>query len=420
MRAKRLRRMVVRSLLTVIFFGWFLVALPAHAAGQAYGVSGPPPPAAPVSSSSQAIPSASLDAKLLETNTQTTALTSAWNKLGVDYNGYIPGISQGQLVSSFSPGSTSFPVISQLQGLFRYFFNALFSDARLIGSIVILTVLATILETMQSAFANESVSKIAFYAVYLVLFVIALSSFHIATADANQAIGTMTSVMYGSLPVLLSLIVASGGLTSAAAFHPLILFIVNTMSVIVQHLVMPLILFTTVLSIISVLSKQYRVSELAGFLRTTALTILGVGLSAFLGIMAVQGQLAGVADGISLRGAKYVASNLIPIVGKALSDASESIAGASILVKNATGIASAVVLLLICAFPALKILALSVVYNVSAALLQPLGDTPIISLLSTMGKSLTLVFAALAAVGLMFFFSLVIAISTTNTAAFVR
>ena len=88
--------------------------------------------------------------------------------------------------------------------------------------------------------------------------------------------------------------------------------------------------------------------------------------------------------------------------------------------KNATGIAGAVLVLLICAFPALKILALSLVYNSAAAVMQPLGDTPVIALLGIIGKSLTLVFASLSAVGIMFFFTIVIMLATTNLSAFVR
>ena len=59
----------------------------------------------------------------------------------------------------------------------------------------------------------------------------------------------------------------------------------------------------------------------------------------------------------------------------------------------------------LCAFPAIKILTLAFIYNLSAAIMQPLGDSPIIACLQTIGKSLVYVFAALAAVSLMFFLS---------------
>ncbi|PWI58792.1 stage III sporulation protein AE [Sulfoacidibacillus thermotolerans] len=406
------RKLARKILLMLFVFACLRVAPIAYASGSIPTVSGPPPPSA----SATPLQSATAQYQSVSQN----AIEQAWNQLDTKYNGYIPTTSEGQLVPAFFPGNPSFHYRDLLQGLLRYLVNALLENLRLLGVLLILTVLASVLETVQSAFASQVAAKVGFWAVQLVLIVLAVSSFHDATQFASGAIDTMTAFMYGSLPVLLALIAASGGLTSAAAFHPMIVFIVNAMGLIVHNWVFPLIFFSAVLTIVSTISDRYKVTALAGFIKNVALAVLGLGMSAFLGIMSVQGSLTSISDGVALRSAKYVASNLVPVIGKALSDASESIAGASLIVKNATGMASAVLLLLICAFPALKILALSIVYNGSAALLQPLGDSPVIATLSTIGKSLGLVFAAVAAVGIMFFFSIVIAIAATNLTAFVR
>ncbi len=418
---RRIARSGLHKLTITFLMLIFLQAVPhAYASGSIPAVSGLPPPVVTTTSGNTSpltpLQSATKQYQSVSQNT----IEQAWNQLDTQYGGYIPATSEGQFVPSFFPGNVPFHYRHLLQGLVRYLLNALWGNVRLLGIIMILTVLAAILETVQSAFASQMVAKVAFWVTQLVLIVLAVSSFHDATQFANGAIDTMTAFMYGSLPVVLALIAASGGLTSAAVFHPLIVFIVNAMGLIVHNWVLPLIFFSAVLTIASTLSDRYKVTALAGFIKTVALAVLGLGMSAFLGIMSVQGSLASISDGVALRSVKYVASNLVPVIGKALSDASESIAGASLIVKNATGMASAVLLLLICAFPALKILALSIVYNVSAALLQPLGDSPVISTLSTIGKSLGLVFAAVAAVGMMFFFAIVIAVAATNLTAFVR
>ena len=443
-RLQRFRVTEVRRLLAVLFVVACLHSVPvAYASGMGPGVSGEPPPASAGVSAGAATSAPGISTGITDTGSVASssvaavpsplqretsqyqaisgnAIEKAWNNLDTTYGGYVPASPEGQFVPAFFPGNQGLPFDKLAQGLVRYFFNVLWENARLLGVIIILTVLSAILETVQTAFASQLVSKVAFWVVHLVLIVLAISSFREATQYAGGAIDTMTAVMFGSLPVVLALITASGGLTSAAAFHPLIVFIVNAMGLVVHSWVFPMIFFSAVLTIVSAVSGRYRVTELAGFIRNVTLAVLGIGMSSFLGIMSVQGSLASIADGVTLRSAKFVASTFVPVIGKALSDASESIAGASLIVKNATGVASAVVLLLICAFPALKILALSVVYSGSAAILQPLGDSPVITSLATVGKSLVLVFAALAAVGMMFFFSMVIAVATTNLSAFVR
>lgn len=347
-------------------------------------------------------------------------IETAWQQLVSNYGGFVPTTPDGKWVPEFLAGANGFSLQNWLFGLLRYFFSVLIDNGKLLGAILLLTVLASVLETVQTAFESQVVSKTAFFMVYLTISVLAISSFHSATDYATNAMNNMSDMMIGSMPVFLALVTASGGLTSAAAFHPLIVFIVNFVSYVDVHLVFPLIFFTTVLIMVSQLSGQFKLTQLANLIRTVMLTVLGLGMTAFLGIMSVQGSLSGLADGLAVKSAKFVAGNLIPIIGKAVSDATDSIAGATLLVKNATGLAGAVLVLLICAFPALKILALALIYNGAAAVMQPLGDTPVISLLGTIGKSLTLVFAALVAVGIMFFFTIVIALATTNLSAFVR
>ncbi|MCY0876348.1 MAG: stage III sporulation protein AE [Firmicutes bacterium] len=388
--------------------------------------SGLPPPVAAVDHQAAAqapVPSVPTPVQLAKAQTATLsqgAIEQAWNQVATQYGGFIPTSLDGSWVSQFLPGGEGLSASSVVHGFVQYLISMLLDNGKLLGMILILAVLAAVLEAMQTAFESPLVSKTAFFIVYLVIVALAITSFRTATQFAGVAIDDMTSLMFGSLPVVLALITASGGLTSAAAFHPLIVFMVNAMGALVHNWVFPMIFFAAVLSLVSVISDRFKVTELAEFIRNVTLAVLGGGMSIFLGVMSVQGSLTSVADGVTLRSAKFVASTFVPFIGKALSDASESIAGASLLVKNATGMASAVLLLLICAFPALKILALSLVYSGAAAILQPLGDTPVILALSTVGKSLSLVFAALAAVGLMFFFSLVITVAATNITAFVR
>lgn len=71
-------------------------------------------------------------------------------------------------------------------------------------------------------------------------------------------------------------------------------------------------------------------------------------------------------------------------------------------------------------FPALKILAIAFIYSLSASIMQPLGDNPIIETLTMIGKNLMLIFTALAAVSLMFYLAITIIISASNLSVMVQ
>lgn len=123
----------------------------------------------------------------------------------------------------------------------------------------------------------------------MVLIIIALNSFHVAISYATEAIQTMTSFILALIPLLLALIASSGGLVSAGFFHPVILFLMNTSGVFIQYVVLPLIFLSAILSIVSTLTEQYKVTQLAQLLRNVAIGGLAVFLTVFLGVISVQG-----------------------------------------------------------------------------------------------------------------------------------
>ncbi len=342
-----------------------------------------------------------------------------WKDLMTNYKGYLPGSEQQGIVSLIM-SQDGFSIKQVLTGLLKYLFHELLVNGQLLGMIIIITVFATILETMQNAFEQNTVSKTAYAISYLVLIILAINSFRLAIGYAQDAISQMVSFMLALMPMVLALLAAMGNITSVAMFHPLIIFMVNVSGTIISKVIFPLLFLSAVLAIVSSFSDKYKVTQLANLLRNISLGLLGIFLTVFLGIISVQGATSAVADGITIRTAKFVTSNFVPVVGKMFSDATDTILGASLLVKNAVGVVGVIMLIFLCAFPAIKIFTLALVYHLSAAIMQPLGNSPIISCLSTIGKNLIFVFAALATVCLMFFLAITIIITAANISVMVR
>jgi stage III sporulation protein AE len=343
-----------------------------------------------------------------------------WSQMMKEYGAYFPDGHTPSFKELLVPGGEDFGVKNVMKGLLRFFFHEVLQSGRLLATIVILTVFSMILESLQSAFERKSVSKIGYAICYMVLIVIAINSFSIAIGYAKTAISSMINFMIAIVPLLLTLMASMGNLTSVTVMHPLIVFMINTMGTVIYYVVFPLLFFSVVLSIVSSISDKYKVTQLAKLLQKSGVIILSVMATIFLGVLSVQGISGAVADGIGIRTAKYLTGNFVPVVGKLFSDASDTVIGASLLVKNAIGLAGVVILIVLCAFPAIKILTMALIYHVSAAVLQPLGDSPIVKTLSNIGKSLVYVFAALAAVGFLFFLAITILIAASNVSVMVR
>jgi stage III sporulation protein AE len=342
-----------------------------------------------------------------------------WNDLLNEYGGYFPERKAPGLTDMLA-GGNGFSFADAARGLIRFLFHEILYNGKLLVTIVVITVFGMLLETIQSAFERQAVSKVAYAVSYIVLVIIAVNSFHVAIGYARNAIDSMIHFMVAMVPLLLTLLASLGNVVTVTVLHPLIVFMIHTVGTLIYTIVFPLLFFSAVLHIVSSLTDKYKVTQLANLLRSISVGLLGFVLAVFLGVISVQGATSAAMDGVTIRTAKYIAGNFVPVVGRMLADATDTVMTASLLVKNAIGLAGVIIIVMLCAFPALKIIAMALIYNLSAAVLQPLGDSPIIACLQTIGKSLIYVFAAVAAVGLMFFLAITIMITAGNITVMMR
>lgn len=348
-----------------------------------------------------------------------TELKSYWEEVMNKYGGFLPESQKGSLYD-FIKGDKKFSFKQWIQGIIKFAFHEFFVNGKLLGSLIMLTIFSMLLQSMQNAFEQSAISKVAYSIVFMVLVIIALNSFHVAINYTNEAIGTMISFVLALIPLLLALIASSGGVVSAAFFHPVILFLMNTSGLFIQYVILPLLFLAALLSIVSTMSEQHKVSQLSQLLRNWSIGLLGLFLTVFLGVISVQGASAAVTDGVAIRTAKFVTGNFIPVIGRVFTDATDTVISASVLLKNTVGIAGVAILLIIAAFPAIKILMIAFTYKFAAAILQPLGGGPVISCLDIISKSVIYVFAALGIVSLMFFLSITVIVAAGNLTMMMR
>lgn len=342
-----------------------------------------------------------------------------WDSISKEYGGFLPESQKGTFLE-FVKGEKDFSIKGYMLGLLKFMFHELAVHGKLLGTLILLTVFSMLLQSIQNAFDRSAISKVAYGIIYMVLIILALNSFHVAISYATEAIDNMLSFMIALIPLLLALMASVGSIASVAFFHPVILFLVNTSGLLIKNFVLPLLFLSALLSIVSTMSEHHKVTQLAKLLRNVSMGALAFFFTVFLGVMSVQGATAAVADGITIKTAKFITGNFIPVVGRMFTDATDTVMSASILLKNSVGIIGALLLLLLAIFPAIKVLILAFIYSMAAALLQPLGGGPIVESLGIIGKSVMFIFAALMTVSIMFFLAITIIIAAGNVTLMVR
>jgi stage III sporulation protein AE len=273
---------------------------------------------------------------------------------------------------------------------------------------------------LHQSFANPRVAAIANLVTMMALFSLAVHSLYVSLEYAAAAVQRMSDFMLAIFPLFMMLLATLGNLLSAAMMEPVLMAMTQLVGRLISQFIFPLILFAALLHMVSAMHEQLKFTRLAQLLTTIGMTVMTVTFTVFMAVLSFQGAFVATADGLAVRAAKFVAGNFVPVVGRMFADATDTVLGASLVVKNTVGLVGLLIVFLLCAFPALKVLVIAFIYKLAAALLQPLGDSSFGTVLETIGNSLLYVFGAVAALGLMFFFTLTVIISLGNISLMVR
>jgi stage III sporulation protein AE len=298
-------------------------------------------------------------------------------------------------------GNLSFDTI--LHAILSIVFKEVKSVLQLAMSIVTITIICSLLKNLQDAFSDESISQVAFYACYALIIMVLSKSFIISISVAKEVITNISDFMSALLPILVTMISLAGGITSAATLDPIVLGAVVFIPKVYSNIIIPMILMEFVLEFANNLSTEHKITNLCSLLKQVTIWFQGIIITVFIGLLTVRGITSTTIDAVTLKTAKFAIDNFIPIVGKTFSDAITSVAGYSLIIKNAISSIGLVVIIIILLHPLIKLILITFIYKLSAALVEPISDSRITKSLEAAGNSMVLITSCVLTVSLMFF-----------------
>ena len=289
-----------------------------------------------------------------------------------------------------------------------------------LGSIIVIIVIHSILKSISDGLENKSISQITYYVQYILIVTLIMSNFADIINMIRTSISNLVGFMNSLVPILITLMLTTGSITSAGLLEPIILFIITFIGNFITAIIIPFVLISTALSIVSKVSSRIQIDKLSKFFNSTVVWILGITLTLFVGIISVEGSLSSTVDGITAKTAKAAVSNFIPVVGKILGDAVDTVIGCSNILKNALGLVGVIVVIGICISPIIKLAVLMGLYYLAGALCQPIADEKIVKLLDEMGGTFKLLLAIMCSISVMLIVGTTLVVKVTNTGLMYR
>lgn len=294
------------------------------------------------------------------------------------------------------------------------------TNIKALVSILAIILIHSILKAITEGLENNNISKLIYYVQYILIVTVIMSNFTEIIKLVQDTTGNLVGFMNMLVPLLITLMMYTGSITTSSVVEPIILFMINFIGNIIQSLIIPFVLILTSLVIISKISDKVQINKLSNFFKSSIVWFLGIILTIFVGVVSLEGTLSSSVDGITAKTTKAVVSSAIPVVGKILGDAVDTVLGCGIVLKNAVGLVGIIIVIGICIMPILKLFVLAASYKLLSTVVQPIADEKIISLLEQIGDIFKIFLGILCAISFMLIIGTTLVLKISNGAMMYR
>ena len=363
----------------------------------------------------------------IEDNIDSAISTADLHELESYYNAYAEelapitgGVDFKTFVTMLAKGGADF----NLSDVFSLVIDSIFSGVKqsipAIVQIIVIALLFGIITHFKPSFGQSGVSKAAQTAQYVVIGTITISILVTAFSIGTNAISQMTAFTEEFFPLLITLLTALGGITSAAILSPATVFLTTGISIFFNSFILPMIIVLTVFTLVNNFSTSVKLNGFCALIKSIIKWAIGICFTVFLGIVAIQGLLGSTFDGVSIKTAKYTIDKMIPIIGGMFSDTVDVLITCTLLIKNAVGIAGILIIVGIIVTPVFGILAHYFLFKLAGAVLEPVAGNNMGKFAADAADVLLLLFAAVLTAAAMFFITVAVIIGAGNTNIMLR
>lgn len=273
-------------------------------------------------------------------------------------------------------------------------FNEIFINSKIIKNIIIIALLCAFLKALTDSFKNKGVGEVGFYAGYMIIATLLISSFNLAIGVLIETIMSISNIINSLVPLLAGVLIISGAPASSTIFTGTIITFINLVTFIMNKIFIPLISSMVVLNIINYITPKEVLNKLIEFLKW--ITTFGIRTLAtiFAFIISFQKVTSPMMNSAINKTAK-TAVNFIPIIGDVINGTIDGIMHFVGLIKGGVGIGVVIFILIACLIPILKLVSFIVIYKITAILIEPISDKRITSCIDCIGEYTKMILSTL-------------------------
>lgn len=329
-----------------------------------------------------------------------------------------PDLNINDLFTQSINGSVNHNLL--FSGIGNIFNNELKMAIQLMVSVLIVVIIHSIFKSIIESLGNNSSSKIVYFIQYLIIVTLVVNTFVNILDTTQESIKDIIDFMNLLVPLMVTLMLTTGSITTTTIVQPILIFMINFIGNFVNNFLIPMLLITATLGIVSNISDKIQIDKLSKFFKSSIVWILGIILTIFTCVLSLEGTLSSSVDGLTSKTAKAAVSNFIPVVGKIMGDTVETVIGCGNILKNSVGIIGVIIILGIVLIPAIKILVLWISFSLTSAVCEVVADGKIVKLISQIADNYKILLAILFSISIMFIIGITLVLKITNSSLMYR
>lgn len=304
-------------------------------------------------------------------------------------------------------------------GYLNEIFSVIFKDVinllPAFAAVAGIALLSAIVSAAEGSIIGKSTSKIVHLACYSLIILIISTMLVGVISDCISCIDSVKRQIEIFTPILATLTVLTGGTGSAAIYQPSAIFLSGGAVEIISCFIYPAAITVVVLNLLSKFNPQMSFTGVSALLKSLMKWVIGITVTVFSIFITAQSSASSLFDGIIFKATKYVVGNSVPIVGNFLSNGFDMLTSAGLLIKSSVGVCGIVLLLAEIIQPVILLAAFSVMLKVIGAVVQPIGESVLYSLLSDLSKDIEYFIAGLLTVAFMYALVVMLIINSANS-----
>ena len=234
---------------------------------------------------------------------------------------------------------------------------------RPVTAIVAITVLCSLISGM---YGKEGINYVNLGGCAAVA-AVAVGDVNSVAAMGGSTLAELSDFSKVLLPTLTTVAAASGAVTSASAKYAAAALFLDLLIQAAQGLILPMICGYAACVIAGAAIGDGRLDAAAGLMKRLCKFLMTALVTCFTAYLTITGLVASGADAAATKATKAVLTAALPVVGKLVSDASETLVAGAGLLRNTVGVFGLLAVLGVCVLPFLQLGVRYLLFKAAAA-----------------------------------------------------